>query len=400
VSTPPLEGAPLHALDTSTATALWEHLLARQGLAPHTRLAAATDIADAALGLHAARLPSPYAILAARAADPAIPATLFASAVHQRLLTVRCMRKTLHTLPLALAAAAHAATLRFRARDAARAVLNAGITRRDLEHATTQLLLVLQDGPLGHRVIEQRLTASGVPVPVTRLAIKTAWEHGHIVYRNTTRAWNREIRTFAIPSAYPHLDLDQEPGEALAVLVGAYFDRYGPATLRDATWWSGLSRAEILTGLAATGRPTMRITTPWANDTAIMLTDRYEEFRATPHVPTGVNFLAHEDTALKAYFQTRTRYLGPLPQHKAFNQIGEVLPTVLIDGRVAGTWTFSPATRTVKVSLLRGTAPRLRRAIAERADELAATLRAAWTARPATQSTVPTGQLALTELAQ
>ena len=35
---------------------------------------------------------------------------------------------------------------------------------------------------------------------------------------------------------------------------------------------------------------------------------------ADSEVTTGVQFLAHEDTALKAYSQTRSRYLGDLPQ--------------------------------------------------------------------------------------
>jgi len=91
------------------------------------RLTSACQVADAVLGLHAARIPSPYAIVAARTSDPAIPASLFTAPVRSSLLTLRCMRKTLHTLPLPLAAAAHAAAVGFRDRDARRAVANAGV---------------------------------------------------------------------------------------------------------------------------------------------------------------------------------------------------------------------------------------------------------------------------------
>lgn len=80
-----------------------------------------------------------------------------------------------------------------------------------------------------------------------------------------------------------------------------------------------------------------------------MFADRFEEFLSagpdTHH--GGVNFLAHEDVALKAYFETRTRYLGCLPARRAFNQIGEVLPTVLHDGQVIGTWAWGDAGRRV-----------------------------------------------------
>ena len=123
-STPaaPAVGGALRVLDEAAATRAWNWILARQGLTDSRRLGTAWQVADAALGLHAARLPSPYAIVAARTSDPAIPASLFTSPVRASLLTLRCMRKTLHTLPLPLAAAAHSATLRFRDRDARRAV--------------------------------------------------------------------------------------------------------------------------------------------------------------------------------------------------------------------------------------------------------------------------------------
>ena len=56
-----------------------------------------------------------------------------------------------------------------------------------------------------------------------------------------------------------------------------------------------------------------------------MFADRLEEFRAAERVKTGVQLLAHEDTALKAYFQTRPRYLAGLPQRRMFNWISEAL---------------------------------------------------------------------------
>ena len=64
-----------------------------------------------------------------------------------------------------------------------------------------------------------------------------------------------------------------------------------------------------------------------------MFADQLAESTGNEAITTGVQFLAHEDTALKAYFQTRGRYLGGLPQRRAFNQIGEVLPCVIVDGR-------------------------------------------------------------------
>ncbi|GAA3306106.1 DNA glycosylase AlkZ-like family protein [Nonomuraea dietziae] len=98
------------------------------------------------------------------------------------------MRKTLHTLPLDLAAAAHAATLRFRERDALRAIVNAGHSAHTVATATAALVELLgESGPLFHRTIEDRLAAAGLPITVTRLALKLAWERGTLTYANQGR---------------------------------------------------------------------------------------------------------------------------------------------------------------------------------------------------------------------
>jgi hypothetical protein len=376
-----------YVLDEVSARRVWNWLLVRQGLADTHRLTTATQVADATLGLHAARLSSPYVIVAARTGDPGAPASLFTPAVRTQLITVRCMRKTLHSLPLHLAVAAHAATLRFRDRDVRRAILKADQTPAVIDRAVDDLCLLLQqDGALHHRIIETRLTSRNRDIRTIRLALKVAWERGKVVYLNTTTAWNREVRTFALTAAvYPDLNFNLTPGDAVSTLVAAYFDRYGPATIRDASWWSGLSAADMITALRETGRQIVRVDTPWSSDPTLMFADRLEEFRDADDVVTGVQFAAHEDSALKAYFQTRHRYLSDLPKRRAFNQIGEALPTVIADGVVVGTWSWNTQTRSVDVSLVRGRlSTPVRRQVRSRAAALTETLRRAWTPRPPT----------------
>lgn len=309
------------------------------------------------LGLHAARLPSPYAIVAVRSSDPAVPGSLFSAPVRASLLTVRCMRKTLHALPLPLASAAHAATLRFRDRDAQRAVYNAGYLPGAIEAAICELGTLLQDGPLPYRAIEALLSGAGQEVRAARLAVKVAWERGMIAYVNASNSWDHEARTFALTAS-------------------AYFHRYGPATIRDAAWWSGLSATDITTALRRSQRPFITVATPWSTRPCLMFADQAAE-AASHEEAAGVQLLAHEDPALKAYHETRDRYLVGLPQRRTFNQIGEALPAVTVNGIVTGTWSWDSRSRDIVVHLLPGkTTPAVRRQVRERAAALADTLRA------------------------
>ncbi|GIF02716.1 hypothetical protein Asi03nite_02540 [Actinoplanes siamensis] len=208
-----------------------------------------------------------------------------------------------------------------------------------------------------------------------RLALKLAWERGSLTYRNRSGAWNRELRTFAV-TANAHHGLDRDT--ATVRLVEAYFDRYGPASLRDATWWSGLAQAAVVNALDRLGRPLTAALTPWSTAALYLFRDRFEEFTrtGTKASPAQVDFLAHEDVALKAYAQTRVRYLGGVGERAAFNQIGEALPAVLVDGRVVGTWSWDARRRAVRCAYHRTGAPPLdREAIRAAAERVTAGLR-------------------------
>jgi hypothetical protein len=345
------------ALEDEEARQLWNWLLRRQGLAEDTRLDSAVAIAYSALGLHSARLPSPFSTVLARGTTPAVALSLFSPATRAQLMTVRCMRKTLHSLPLRLAEVAHAATVHFRERDALRAITVARMGARRVSRITDAILDVLtQSGPLPCRDIETVLVGRRMTTTAVRLALKLAWERGLLVLLNDFNGWNRQHRKFAPTStAYPGLDMLMDKREATGELVRQYFDRYGPASLRDAAWWSGLSRAAITTALDESSREVVAITGSWCDSPMYMYLDRFEQFRhaASTEQRTGLNLLAHEDVAIKAYFESRRRYLGGLPPMRAFNQIGEALPTILLDGQVAGTWAWEANRRAVTFSIAR-----------------------------------------------
>lgn len=304
--------------------------------------------AELSLGLHAARLPSPFATAIARTRDDADLGALLGPTHSPRLVTVRCMRKTLHTLPPPVAAIALAATRHYRMRDVDNAVRKAGLDRRRLTAAQHWVLEQLTGGACSHRQLESRAGLAAFSTPEIRLAVKACWEGGQITYRNGSDSWHRELRQFSLTRLhYPDLAVEGDPETGQDELVRLYFQRYGPATLHDASWWSGLGQQRIAAALARL--EVVRLRLPWARSVFYMLGREYAFYRAAGEADhaTGVNYLAHEDVALKAYYESRPRYLGRLPARSVFNQIGEVLPTIVCDGRVVGLWHWDHHQRTV-----------------------------------------------------
>lgn len=369
---PSLTSSPVRRLSLRHADQLWLEVLARQGLAGGPKLASALDVAESALGLHAARLPSPYATLLARVEHCAAASTIFRpQGPHMAMTTVRCMRKTLHTLPVPLAATAHAATRHFRERDALRLAHNIGFTPAQAMLLVTRLVnLLIEVGPLDTKDIETRLSSEH-SIPAVRAALKLAWERGDLTYLNRSAHWNRERRVFAATREYVPQLTQGGPDRAAAsnLLIQAYFERYGPASIRDATWWSGLSRAAVVSALQDSGRPVVGVTAEWAGSIMYMFED------AAPSTPSrgdvrAIDFLAHEDVALKAYFETRRRYLADVPSQLAFNQIGEVHPVIVRGGRVIGRWAWDRTRRRVTWSTFASVENGDREECRSRADEM------------------------------
>lgn len=119
--------------------------------------------------------------------------------------------------------------------------------------------------------------------------------------------------------------------EALAELTRRYFTSRGPATLRDFTWWSGLTAANARAGLelaqAQVGQEKIDGQTYWR---AV----------STP-VATSPSPAAHLLPAFDEYlvgYQDRRAVLDP-QRVKQINAGGGMLnPVIVIDGEVMGTW--------------------------------------------------------------
>jgi DNA glycosylase AlkZ-like len=120
--------------------------------------------------------------------------------------------------------------------------------------------------------------------------------------------------------------------QALAKLTETYFRSHGPATLQDFVWWSGLTMAEAKKGLSLVQREIVNDKTYW--------TSRAAAHQRKPS--SSVHLLPAYDEYLVAY-KDRTAALG-----NADSIFG---PTMIVDGKVAGTWNRTIANGSVVITL-------------------------------------------------
>jgi hypothetical protein len=121
-----------------------------------------------------------------------------------------------------------------------------------------------------------------------------------------------------------------ERDAALAELARRYFTSHGPATVRDFAWWSGLLLSDAARGLAMAGGSLV----------SFDLGDR--KYWAPPSMPPGgpslrALLLPAFDEYTVAY---RDRDALVEPAHARQVEGVDILrPAVVVNGRVAGTWT-------------------------------------------------------------
>jgi hypothetical protein len=166
-----------------------------------------------------------------------------------------------------------------------------------------------------------------------------------------------------------------DPDEAVVEVARRYLRAYGPATKDDfARWfgaWPGVGKAAWaglageLTPVAIEGRR------------ADMLSADLKQLNATPHSPS-VTLLPSFDPYLMGH-DSRDHLFQPKYRPKVSRTAGWISAVVLVDGRVAGTWTHTLIKQKLSLAIepFQRLAPKLRPEIRNRAEELAATLGAA-----------------------
>jgi len=154
------------------------------------------------------------------------------------------------------------------------------------------------------------------------------------------------------------------PADARAALLTRWLHTYGPATLRDLTWWAGWTQAHGRAALAAIGAVEVELD----DGVGYVLPDDLAPVRAPRR---WVALLPGLDPTTMGW-KERDWYLGPHAT-RLFDRNGNAGPTVWSDGRIVGGWA-QRADGAIETELLEPVDATATRAIAEEADALTAWL--------------------------
>jgi hypothetical protein len=339
------------------------YVFSKHNIMPETQEQFIENVATNLVGIHSARLSTAYVALVSRAVkfEPKnLRENLY---ITRNLIKLRCMRKTLHILPFEIAPIAHTATLSFRITDCERLFQLLKISNSVISNLQCLLTEKFSERIFSSQEAEQIVSSQkAVELPVfekkifAKALVKYMWETGILCYVNTSDRWDSEKRYYAFTKLfYPELDLDlMSVYEAEYQLIYHHISKYGPVSLKDISWWSGLGVGKVRKHLSKMeGHHIVIRTFIESSSTEFYMTSEdYQSFVEHKAIEKKwVCLLAYEDPSLKGYFESRWRYVSDKYYSVLFNQIGEVRASVVAQGKVVGLWEWDKKVKKINVKL-------------------------------------------------
>lgn len=326
---------------------------AKHGLIESYKFNKIIDITTNLLGIHSARLSTPFVALATRLNEFTPSHLIDELYLHNNLIKIRCMRKTLHIVPLALVPIFHQATKRLRLSDCRSFYRKNNIDEKQIEQLKETIIAILLEYNLSSEQLVRKIqVGKNISSILIRVVIKHLWEEGTLCYVNKSKIWDKEKRVYAISrNRYPHLEFNSLLVEdAQDILVYKHIQSYGPVSEKDIAWWSGMSLTVVRRGIKKFQASITSIYICGFEDLFYIASEDLDCLRNFNYqTENWIKLLAYEDPLLKGYYLRKGRYVCPDDYNKLFNLIGEARASIIRNGIVIGVWELDKKHHRVRI---------------------------------------------------
>ncbi|HEX8969415.1 MAG TPA: winged helix DNA-binding domain-containing protein [Chloroflexota bacterium] len=322
----------------------------RHRLRAASRANSPEEVVESMIGLHATDPSSVFLSARARLRDGAVSAIEAALYDHRSLVRMLGMRRTMFVVRADMAPVVHAACTRAIAHGLRRRYVQflgeAGVANRpsewfaSVEDATLAALDRLGEATaqeLSREVAELRTRVHVAPHKsytaeqnITNWVLTVLAAQGRIVRGRPRGSWvSSQYRWAPIHAVFAHGLPELAATEAQRILIEAWLRAFGPGTLNDIRWWTGLTMGEVRRAVASLDTVEVDLG-EW---TGVILAD--DVARVAPREPWAVLLPALDPTPMG--YADRTWYLGPHGE-QLFDRSGNIGPSVWWDGRIVGGW--------------------------------------------------------------
>ena len=286
----------------------------------------------------------------------------------KQLGKIRFVRKTVHILPQDFIPTAFVATGKLIEQARKGYDKQLGISKEYYHQQSQTILKLLQDRSLTTRQIKEQLG----PVKQLSFIVNMMCDSCRLIRGAPATGWKSNTHIYhRFDNYFPDLSLSSvNESEAITELLLRYLKAFGPVTLNDITWWTGLTKTKIQPALNQLQKRIMTIEIKELPDEHLMLkSDHARMKKANLSSKPTVKLLPLLDPYLMGY-KDRNRYLSPENYDKIFDKTGNAANTILLNGRVIGVWDLDDQKEpTIKLHLFEKTPKNIQKMIATQAQK-------------------------------
>ena len=290
-------------------------------------------------GLQANDAVTPYLSLAARLPDFE-PADLDEQLYREPALArIRCVRKTIYVHNEKILPVMFGATSSKVIKASEHFMIYRGVPLSEYKVLSDSILKLLKQRRLTAAEIKESL-ATDFDVPAV---LYFMCDQGLLVRSEPQSGWqNRDYRYAIFSEVFPDIELGAlEEREAILMLVRHYLEAFGPASLNDTIWWTGLGKIRARSALRTLGDEVLEIRMAETNEPLLLLANELEQLRASiPSQSQTISILPGLDSYIMGYCD-RQRYVDDQLYEYCLDNSGNSTNLVLVNGRAAGVWDFS-----------------------------------------------------------
>ena len=138
-----------------------------------------------------------------------------------------------------------------------------------------------------------------------------------------------------------------DTNSARTKLVEFYIKRYGPVAIDDIAWWMDLPRTAVANIVESISAKLAKIRIKGLRQEFLLHREDLNTLQSRDREDSSVHFLSYEDPYTKG-FKLKQRLIDRNFERIAY-PMGGALPTLLVDGRIVGTWSITIADHVLRL---------------------------------------------------
>ena len=164
-------------------------------------------------------------------------------------------------------------------------------------------------------------------------------------YHNTEHTFTRVDRWLPGPDEEP-----PEEGKGLRALARRYLRSFGPATVSDFAYWSGMRVRDAQPAFEAISDLTDEVSISGQRREYLVLKEDATQLCSSRDLPPRIRLLPQFDALIMGH-KDKFRFMRTDDRKSVFLPRADVSATILVDGRIRGVWNIKKQKKTRRVTL-------------------------------------------------